>query len=203
LSKPDAETISGIVTLAGTASSFFTLIALHLLPTGLSPLRNAVSQYGITRFRAGYRLQTMSMGVAAIAAAIGIREVGSAGGTLIVALLVVCGAARLAISWFPMDPPDSERTETGRRHGLLAIAAFATTAIAAIRLGEILDRAEVWRRVSGAVTGLGYGMAVALIALGASRRTESFRGYFGLVERAFYAGAIAFFAIVGVQLLQH
>ena len=166
-------------------------------------MRNAVSQYGITRFRVGYRLQTMSMGVAAIAAAIGIREVGPTGGTLIVALLVVCGAARLAISWFPMDPPDSQTTETGRRHGLLAIAAFATAAIAAIRLGEVLDRAEVWRRVSGAVTGLGYEMVVALIALGASRGTESLRGYFGLVERAFYAGAIAFFLIVGVQLVQH
>lgn len=87
--------------------------------------------------------------------------------------------------------------------GSSRIAAFATAAIAAIRLGEVLDRAEVWRRVSGAVTGLGYEMVVALIALGTSRRTESLRGYFGLVEHAFYAGAIAFFLIVGVQLVQH
>lgn len=33
------------------------MIILHLLPTGLSPVRNAVSQYGITRYRQGYRIE--------------------------------------------------------------------------------------------------------------------------------------------------
>ncbi|MGH9171607.1 MAG: DUF998 domain-containing protein [Acidimicrobiales bacterium] len=175
---------------------------LHLLPTGLSPLRNAVSQYGISRYRSGYRVQTLSMGVAAIASAIGIAKLNLAGSSIAVILLLICGAARCAISWFPMDTPGTERTETGRRHGLLAIAAFAAVALAAIRLGTLLNRADVWRSTSAVVVGLGIEMLVTSIALGPVRRHETMRRYFGLVERAFYAGALAFFFIVSIELIR-
>jgi hypothetical protein len=39
--------------IAGLSVGVASLVALHLLPTGMSLLRNAVSQYGITAYRAG------------------------------------------------------------------------------------------------------------------------------------------------------
>jgi len=100
-------------------------------PTGLSPVRNAVSQYGITPFRAGYRVATIAFAAAGIALAAGIGLALGSGGRPVVVLLVIFAIARAAISWFPMDVPGSERTSTGQMHGLLAIGAFAAATGAA------------------------------------------------------------------------
>jgi len=88
-------------------------------------VRNAVRQYEITGFRAGYRVATIALGVAGLALAGGLAEALSGGGSrLVVILLVVFAAARCVISWFPMDAPGEERTQTDQRHGLLAFVAF-------------------------------------------------------------------------------
>jgi hypothetical protein len=143
------------------------------------------------------------MGIAAIAAAIGINKVDIQGCTFVVVLLALCGAARLAISWFPMDDPAAELTETGRRHGLLAIVAFGGASVGALRLGSILSSAHIWANSATAITVLGIVMIGSVIGMGAVRRSVSGRQYFGLVERVFYVGAISFFSIVGAQLVNH
>lgn len=178
------------------------LVVLHLLPTGLSPLTNAVSQYGISQYRVGYRVQTIAMGIAAIAAAIGVSKLAISGGGFVVALLVIFGAARLAISWYPMDTPGTARTETGSRHGALAIAAFGGATFAALRLGSDLGHSTAWAPARGTIVGLGIAMLVCLIAMPITRRNESIRRYFGLVERAFYAATIGFLLVVAVELIR-
>ena len=202
VSGPEVFTVTGSIAIAGTASSLMALVILHLLPTGLSPVTNPVSQYGITSYRFGYRVQTVAMGIAAIAAAIGVSELGIGGGSIVVGLLAIFGGARLAISWFPMDAPDSARTESGRQHGLLALAAFGGATLSALRLGTDLSRSNVWGPASRPIVGLGIAMLVALISMGAARRGESMRHYFGLVERAFYAGAIGFLFVVAIELVR-
>jgi Protein of unknown function (DUF998) len=192
-------TIAGVVALGGTGACLLTLVVLHILPTGLSPLTNPVSQYGITRYRVGYRIQTLAMGIAAIATAIGVSELAIDGVSLVVVLLVIFGAARITISWFPMDAPGGEHTDAGRRHGLLAFAAFGGATLAALRLGTDLDRSRVWTDTSSVIVGLGVVMLVSLVSMGAVRRSESTHRYFGLVERAFYVGAIGFLAVVAIQ----
>jgi len=51
---------AGVIALLALAVVVASLTYLHLEPTGLSPVRNAVSQYGITSFRAGYRVASTS-----------------------------------------------------------------------------------------------------------------------------------------------
>jgi uncharacterized protein DUF998 len=201
VSSSGADVLSGLITLLGVGVCSVTLVVLHFLPTGLSLFANPVSQYGITRFRVGYRIQTISMGVSAVAAAIGIKEIDIPGSTLVMALLLLSGASRCVISWFPMDSPDSILTKTGRRHGVLAIIAFASATIAAIHLGGILENANVWRNTSGAIFGIGIEMLVSLFAMGIVRHQGKARGYFGLAERAFYLGAVAFLVLVGAGLI--
>ena len=202
MTSPEVFTVTGSIAIAATASCLVTLVVLHVLPTGLSPLTNPVSQYGITSYRLGYRVQTIAMGIAAIAAAIGISKLAIRGGPLVVVLLVVFGAARLAISWFPMDLPGAARTESGRRHGVLALAAFAGATLAALRLGTDISGSSVWVHARWPIAGLGTAMLVSLISMGAARRSESMRHYFGLVERAFYAGTIAFLFVVAIELVR-
>jgi len=123
-----------VISLLAVAVVIASLTWLHLQSTGLSPVRNAVSQYGITPFGAGYRVATIAFALAGLALAIGIdRAISGQGRTPVITLLVVFAAARGAISWFPVNAPGAPRTSTGSVHGLLALAAFGSLAYAALR----------------------------------------------------------------------
>lgn len=179
--------IAGIVSLVGLAGVVGSLGYLHLAPTGLSPVANAVSQYGITEYRFGYRVATVSFGVAGIALAVGLHAALPASGTsAVVAFLAVFAAGRLVISWFPMDAPGSPRTSTGQAHGLIASAPSSP------RVGS------PWPSLSPVSTGLGAAMAVCLLGTVLGRSSPSWHRAFGAVERLFYVGAIAWFAVFSV-----
>lgn len=189
--------VASAASLAGLGVGITALGVLHALPTGLSPLRNAVSQYGITRYRLGYRVQTLGYAVAGVAAGIALAAIGGVPGA-VVALCVVFACARAAISWFPMDTPGGDRTATGRRHGLLAVVAFVAITVAALRL----DRASgslLGSSTATASTVLGALMLVSLLGMAASRRTSGVG--FGAIERAFYVLMTAWLVLVPVQAL--
>ena len=191
--------------LAATAVGVGALVVLHVLPTGLSPMRNAVSQYGITRYRLGYRIQTIAFAVAGGAAAVGLAEAAPGRARAIIALVIVFALARLVISWFPMDEPDGERTNHGSMHGLIAIVTFLAIAIAAIRLGSIAKQVPGWTTLATVSSVIAWLMVASLIAMMVVRRgdreTHSTRSYFGAVERIFYLALVAWFALVGVGLM--
>ena len=182
---------------AGLPVGVAALVALHLLPTGLSPVRSPVSQYGICPYRLGYRVQTIAYALAGLGAALGAAAVPSSTWA-VVALLAVFALARAAISWFPMDRPGGQRTETGRRHGLLAIAAFGAVTIAANRLAAGLDRARIHPSLAGASAGLGVAMLAALVGMGLDRRGGG--RHFGLIERGFYGCCTAWLVVVALLL---
>lgn len=191
--------VAGAVSLAGVSTSIGALAYLHRAPTGLSPIRNAVSQYGISSYRWGYRLLTISMAVAGASLAIALHaSVHGAGIATVLALLGVFSLARLAISWFPMDAPGAQRTTTGAQHGLLAIATFLSVAIAAIRLCRVLERDPAWTMLASVSRGLGWAMAVCIGILMLSRIGSDLRRVFGAVERALYVAIIAWLVVVGV-----
>ena len=119
---------AGVVSLIAVAVTVASLAWLHAQRTGLSWVRNPVSEYGITPFRSGYRVATIAFGVAGLALAIGIdRAIADHGSVGVVALLVLFGVTRGAISWFPMDAPGTSRTSTGVIHFVLAFVAFLST----------------------------------------------------------------------------
>ncbi len=148
--------IAGVVGLIAVAVTVASLVWLHVQPTGLSAVRNPVSEYGITPFRSGYRVATIAFGIASVALAIGfdlaIKGHGHVG---VVALLVLFGATRATSSWFPMDAPGTPRTLTGVIHFVLAFVAFVSIAGAAIWLGAILPNVTRWHSLGLASTVLG------------------------------------------------
>ena len=111
---------AALVGLICVAASGVILIALHFLPTGLDPIRYAVSDYGWTSYRSGYRTMVVLQGAGAILIAVGLgqeTDVESLG------WLYVYGVVRLLISGFMTDrEPEGLRslTRTGRIHMLLA-----------------------------------------------------------------------------------
>jgi hypothetical protein len=188
-------TVAGVIALAALAATVASLGYLHLAPTGLSPIRNAVSQYGITPFRAGYRAATIAFAVAGAALAVGIDRAAGSRASAVIVLLAIFAAARAAISWFPMDAPGVPRTSTGRTHGLLAGAAFGGATIAAFKLAAVLRDGHRWHALAPVSTALGVAMAVCLAGVIVSRSYPALRARFGAIERGFYVSAIAWFAV--------
>jgi len=189
---------AGLIALLALAVTAASLGYLHLAPTGLSPVRNAVSQYGITPFRAGYRVATIAFGAAGVALAVGIGLAIGRRGEAVAALLIVFAIARAVISWFPMDAPGADRTATGQMHGLLAIGAFACATLAAFRLASVLARQDKWHSLVPVSTALGGAMVACLLVMALARTFPAVRARFGAIERGFYLAAIAWFAVFAV-----
>jgi Protein of unknown function (DUF998) len=191
--------VEGAIALVALAAVVASLGYLHLAPTGLSPVRDAVSQYGITPYRAGYRVATVSFAISGVALALGLdRAITSPGRGALVAALIVFAAARAVISWFPMDAPGSTPTSTGVAHGVLALLAFGGATFAAFRLGALLAGQTVWSSLAPVSTGLAWAMLAALVLMGLARSHPIIRARFGIVERGFYVAAIAWFAVFAI-----
>jgi Protein of unknown function (DUF998) len=190
---------AGVVALVALAAVVASLTYLHVEPTGLSPVRNAVSQYGISDYKAGYRAATIAFAVAGLALATGLhRELSGRGAKLVVLLLVIFAIARAAISWFPMDAPGAERTSTGSIHGVLAIVAFGAATAAALKLGSVLSGSAHWRSLGPVSVALGWAMIAFLLGMMLTRSVPWVRARFGAIERGFYVAAIAWFAVFAV-----
>lgn len=190
---------AGVIAIVALIVTVASLAYLHLKPTGLSAVRNPVSQYGIGPFAHGYRVATIAFGVAAVALAVGVeRAVSAPGRATVVVLLAVFAVARLAISWFPMDLPGGEQTATGRRHLLLAAAAFTSIGAAAFELAGALAGASRWHDLAPVSRALAWMMLACLIGLVLARRQPVLRALFGAIERGFYAAAITWCTVFAV-----
>lgn len=173
--------------LGFTCACVACLVYLHLAPTGYSPARNAVSEYGIGRYGNWYRTQAACTGVAAFLLAGALRRPA-----LVVGLLAVLGIARIGIGRFTTDAlAGGEATRTGGIHLLLAAVAFTAAPWAAVAL----------KRPDGGQPALGWAMAACALATMLSLRNPALRRWFGAVERAYYVTMLAWLVLVAVRLL--
>jgi hypothetical protein len=160
--------------LAFTGLCTACLVYLHLAPTGYSPVRDAVSAYGVGAYARWYQAQATCAGIA------GALLAGALGGPRLVVLLFgLFAAARLAITQFPMDTK-------GAVHWWLAVVAFVSVAGAAVHL----------KPSDHGTPALGWAMLASLLTARLARRVA-----FGLAERAFYAAMLAWLALVAARLL--
>ena len=178
--------VAAAFALACVGGCVACLVYLHLAPTGYSPVRNAVSEYGVGRYARWYGLQASLAGIAAICLAVALGHPRR-----VVTLLAVLAAARIAIGWFPTDGAASEApTWRGGVHLLLALVTFTAASWAGIAL-RTGNHGEPW---------LGWLMAALAIGTMLSLRT-SLRPWLGLIERGYYAAMLAWLSLVPIRLL--
>jgi hypothetical protein len=186
--------VAALLGLVCVAASGVILIALHFLPTGLDPIRYAVSDYGWTPYTLGYRAMVVLQGAGAILIAVGLGQQTDANS---LGWLYVYGAVRLLISGFMTDrEPAGLRslTRTGRIHMLLAGTAFASIAVAASHLD--------WTGKPAVLGPLGWLVTATAIATGAALVLPALRRVaLGLIERTHYAAAIAWLIVVAGSIL--
>jgi hypothetical protein len=191
----------GVLTLLGAAVAVSALVWLHLKPTGLDPLRDAVSHYGITPFRVGYRVQTIAMAVSGLGAAIGLYSALHGDAAVVVAALAAFVAARAVISWLPMDEPGQLVTPRGAWHLLLALVAFIAIFIAELRLGRVLDRTDTWPDWQAASVPFDIAFVLGLVGMVVTRRLPHRTHVFGLAERFYYLAMLGWLVFVGFALV--
>ena len=190
-------TIGGVITLTATAITAAALIYLHVVPSGLG-WRNPVSQFGITRYRVGYRIAAMAAAAAAVGAILALLD--RPGFIVTVALLALFAVARFLIPFVPMDAPGSPTTTSGRWHNVLAFVAFGSVTAAAFTAGGLLHDTGSAQAASLS-TVLACVMAVGAVLLLLSRVRTTWSGIFGIGERIIYLGFIAWFTIIGLTAL--
>ncbi len=113
-------------------------------------------------------------------------------------LLIVFAIARLIISWVPMDAPGSPLSDTGRRHGLIAIVTFGSATTAALRLGQLLARGGPWHALASTSLAFGWVMVASMAAMLLTRSSPGLRRYFGAIERVLYAAIIGWLTMIGL-----
>ena len=174
------------------------VVALHLLPTGLDPTRNAVSQYGRTRFARLYQGQVIASGTAGLLLAAALLSAGVRRPLPLIAIIAY-GLARAAIAWNPMDLIGEAPTPAGRNHVWLALVAFAGVAIAAMPLTDTLARTG-----GGVVTAVAVAVAPAVpitaVVMFGSQLSPAVRQRFGLFERLFYVAVFAWLLLATCSL---
>jgi len=194
------ETFS-IVAVIAIAAQTIALIALHLLPTGYDPKADAVSDYGIGRYRSLFWTQTLAGAVACLALAIALGDVKPSVPSLVIVLLVIAGIARLLIPVFPTDQNGSRfQTAHGTIHMILAIVIFAAIIVAASKLGSTLEHRPAWHSVKGWLTALPWVMTGGAVGTLVALRGPRLKRIVGLFERLFYVSSIAWFFIVAIEL---
>jgi hypothetical protein len=194
-------TAIAVIALLGVVVCLGCLVSLHVSPTGLNPLRDPVSQYGITDYFTFYRAAALSLGVAALTLAVALVEALTEANAAGIVFLIILGFARLTIGWVPMDAPGAARTRTGLRHNLLATAFFGSATVAAFLLtGSFAIDAEL-DGIAGISAGLAWAMAVFSVLILLTSLVGPLKRYFGLVERLLYVAVLAWLATVAVALI--
>jgi hypothetical protein len=192
--------IFAAIAVVGALATIAALVALHVLPTGLSPAKDAVSAYGISRYRGLYRAQTLATGAGAAALAVALAAAVPTAVPAVIALAALA-ATRAVISWFPMDAPGASRTATGRAHNLLAFAAFAAASVSGFMVGLAFSSDPGLSALAATATTIGWVTTAASALTLLAAATPALRAVFGLAERLIYLGMLALLLFASVALI--
>lgn len=190
------------VSLLATLSYLGVFVVLHLLPTGYSPVRHAVSDYAVGKygplFRAG--LYASSLGVLALAFAliVGVGSPTLATRDLIYLLLIP--VTRVGMTLFPTNLEGQRTTATGLIHYVFAIAAFTFTYLAISETTAALRGLDpaLWLQTPLRWIAWLVGPALVLVIITMLR---PLRRIFGLFERLFLLSTNIWFLLAAVLVL--
>ncbi len=169
---------------------------MHFLPTGYSPVHNAVSDYGAGSYSSLFRISLWSGSIAVLALAVGLA-LGVGSPPLVNWDLVFLGlvaVARIGESLFPTTVEGERLTRTGALHYLFAILTFGFTYAAISGLTPVLVKLHPWHSerpadcLAGAVL-VGLVLVVATLL-------PRLRRVFGLCERFFLAVTYVWLVLV-------
>ncbi len=197
-----------IVALIGVAVFTVTMLALHVVQPGLSPLHEAMSYYVHGRHGWLTTLSLLALGIASLALtiALGIQNKHSIIGFLLLgawSVGIICGGI------FAADPPghwDQPPSVAGAIHGIAAMVAFAAFPAATVALVRSFRRDSQWQTLNGALTALSVAAVCSYVVFMASLTPVFVRPgppiLLGLTERILVLANLAWLVVVALRLLR-
>jgi hypothetical protein len=177
------------------------LIALHFLPTGYDPVRDAVSDYGVGPYRGWFWLQVMAGGLACLALAIALVKLSPFTPTQVVVALIITAVSRFLVPFFATDQGESRfQTLHGTIHMILAVLAFGGLVWAATGLWSTLQHYPAWHGAKAFLTIVPWVMLGSVIAVVLAIRGPRLKPFFGAFERLFYLSSLAWMFVVCIDL---
>jgi hypothetical protein len=194
------ETLS-ILAACFAAVQVAALVELHLLPTGYNPVRDAVSDYGVGRYRGWFWLQVLAGGLSCLFLAIALNQLHPFTPTSAVVGLIVAAVARFLIPFFATDQGGNRfATLHGTVHMILAVLAFGGLIWAATDLWGTLQHYPSWHGAQGVLTIVPWIMLGSVIAVVLAIRGPRLHPFFGFFERLFYVSSFVWFFVVAIDL---
>jgi hypothetical protein len=190
-----------VVAAVGMAGYLCVFVALHVLPTGYSPIGHAVSDYGVGRYAKLFRVAGVlsTVGILCLAIALTVEPGTPTVSVFELVCLYVIPLFRIAILRFPTDLEGQRLTRSGRLHYLFAILAFAATYSAVAGMTPELGAVEPWDSIHGLLHVLQLIAMVSLILL-VIAMIPRLRRVFGLFERLFLTSTNLWLLLVAAYL---
>jgi len=193
----------GFIAVVAVSVQLVILVALHLLPTGYSPVRDAISDYGVGRYRSCFWGQLAAGGVACIAVAIALTGLHPYVPTFVVVMLLANAAARFLMPAFPTDQAGSRfQTVKGSVHMVLAFVAFGAVAAAATSLNGLFAHYPQWSGIKGLLVTLGWFVLAGAVLCVLGLIGPRLKLVFGLIERFFTLSVIAWLYAISIELIR-
>jgi hypothetical protein len=187
--------------LVAVVVQFLILVTLHMLPTGYRPVRDAISDYGVGRYRGYFWAQLVAGALACSGVALALSQLHSYVPSLVVSLLFANAVARFLMPAFPTDQSGGRfKTVKGTVHMLLAFVAFGAVAAAATGLGGMFTHYEQWHSVKGLLVALGWVVLAGAVASALALVGPRLKLIFGLIERFFTISVIVWLAVMSIEL---
>jgi hypothetical protein len=167
-------------------------VALHVRATGYSPVRHAMSDYGVGPSRRLFSIYAGvgSAGAVALAAALWVAPRPPTPPWLLAVLLAMV-AGRIGLALFPTDLEGRKLTLVGLLHYACAVASFAA-AYVFIRNATPRVTGELWEPARPVLAALAWFALPALVA-NCVTMAPPLRRVFGLFERVFLATVLLWF----------
>ena len=196
-------TTFSVIALLAVSVQAFVLVVLHRLPTGYNPVRDAISDYGVGRYRAYFAAQLIAGALACACIAVAFSQLHPYVPTFVVAALLVNAAARFLMPAFPTDQSGSRfKTVKGTVHMVLAIVAFAAVAAAATSLSGLFLYYHDWHDEKTLLDTLGWVVLVGAAATALALVGPRLKQIFGLIERLFTLSVIVWLYVVSIELIR-
>jgi hypothetical protein len=193
----------GVIAILAVSVQVVVLAGLHALPTGYHPVRDAISDYGVGRYRGYFWAQLVAGALACAFVAFALADLHPYVPTAVVALLLVNAVARLVMPAFPTDQSGSRfGSVKGTVHMLLAFVAFGAVAAAATGLGGLFSHYPAWHGVKELLVVLGWVVLAGAVATALALIGPRLKRVFGLIERLFTLSVIVWLYVISIEIVR-
>ena len=193
----------GVIAIVAVSVQVVILVALHALPTGYHPVRDAISDYGVGRYRGYFWAQLVAGALACAFVAFALADLHPYAPTVVVALLLANTVARLLMPAFSTDQSGNRfGSAKGTVHMLLAFVAFGAVAAAATGLGGLFTHYPAWHGAKGLLVVLGWVVLTGAVATALALLGPRLKRVFGLIERLFTLSVIVWLCVISIEVVR-